>query len=376
METRKNNSGISIHLKNGADVASVQRNFFEYVRMLGVDQAVEALIDAGEQYAGFFLEAEFQHAWTPNCDTLKLCEILGINSLTNDSDLEREIVLTMLASPVIFEYPSFTEFAASVRVRMNIVKAARNTSLAFGTSKIERPVDYWTYSENRGFILLPGKPLIDALQKTTQPCPAGKKYSFSCYRATEYVILLGIALELEERNPELLQRLQLQWEARAIMSRQFHAVFLREHGSTSEPVPLKYFVPGDRVWFRNPDERSSDVAGYEGSWVIYIGGGLFANFWQSDSPYTLESKCIEIYHWRNGVSRKADGDLWIDETVVERHVRASMSDADEIKYILEKMLCPRDLSGIYADGGCMDLSREFPRWLCPGTTDINLPTEF
>lgn len=376
MEIRQSNGGILIHLKNSAQTASVQQSFFEYAYILGVDQAIEAVSDEGAQSVRFSLEPEFQYAWAPTCDTLRLCEKLGLNSLTSDIDLEREIMLTMLFSPVLFEYPSFTEFAASVRVRMNIVKAARNTTLSFHTSKIERPEDYWTYSESSGFTLLPGKPLIDALRKATQPEPGGEKYSFSCYRATEYVILLGIAQELEGRNPELLQRLQQQWESRAIMSRKFHAVFLREYGSISEPLPLKYFVPGDRLWFRNPDEISSDVAGYEGSWVIYIGSGLFANFWAPDRPYTLESKCIEIYHWRNAVRRNAEGDLWIDEAIVEKHVIETISEASEVKNILEKMVCPRDSRGVYADGGCMDITREFPRWLCPETTDINLPNEF
>jgi hypothetical protein len=28
---------------------------------------------------------------------------------------------------------------------------------------------------------------------------------------------------------------------------------------------------------------------------------------------------------------------------------------------------------VYADGGCIDVSREFARPVCPGTTDIVLP---
>ena len=29
-----------------------------------------------------------------------------------------------------------------------------------------------------------------------------------------------------------------------------------------------------------------------------------------------------------------------------------------------------DPAGVYADGGCIDISREYPRWVCPGTTDL------
>jgi hypothetical protein len=33
----------------------------------------------------------------------------------------------------------------------------------------------------------------------------------------------------------------------------------------------------------------------------------------------------------------------------------------------------RDKFGVYADGGCVDTTREYPRWVCPGTSDIILP---
>src|SRR5512146_623866 len=157
------------------------------------------------------------------------------------------------------------------------------------------------------------------------------------------------------------------------MSQQFHDVFLREYGSMSEPLPPGYYVPGARLWFRNPDAYSSDVAGYEGSWVFYLGGGLFSNFWKSDQPYSMAAKCVEIYHWRSGVYRDAAGDLQMDETAVEERVHAAMSDPVEVGRILERMVRLRDPQGGYADGGCSDASREYPRWVCPGTSDIILP---
>jgi hypothetical protein len=33
----------------------------------------------------------------------------------------------------------------------------------------------------------------------------------------------------------------------------------------------------------------------------------------------------------------------------------------------------RDGRGVYAEGGCVDVSREFPRGVCPGTAGIVLP---
>lgn len=58
-----------------------------------------------------------------------------------------------------------------------------------------------TYDEERGFTILPGRSLIEGLRRATQPEASGQLYAFSCYRATEYVTVLGIAQELEEANP-------------------------------------------------------------------------------------------------------------------------------------------------------------------------------
>jgi hypothetical protein len=37
------------------------------------------------------------------------------------------------------------------------------------------------------------------------------------------------------------------------------------------------------------------------------------------------------------------------------------------------MMRSRDPQGVYADGGCMDNTRESPRWIHSATTDISLP---
>jgi len=310
--------------------------------------------------------------WMPLFDTTGLIHHLDLRTETRKG-IEREIALAMLAAPKPFEYPSFEEFAAAVRIRRNIVIAARKTQLSFDTGAAERPEDCWTYSKDRGFTVLPGKPLIAALQKATQPDASGKLYSFSCYRATEYVTLLGMAQELKSTNPPLLERLQTQWETRAIMSGKFHEIFLDELGSMDAPLPAAYYVPGDRLWFRNPDARSSDIEGYEGSWVFYQGGGLFSNFWERKRPFTITTKLLEIFHWRHGVRPDGKGQLKMDETIVDACVQESLQDPIKLQQILDRMLRLRDPKGVYGEGGCLDASREYPRRVCPDTTDIVLP---
>jgi hypothetical protein len=349
-----------------------QARFLGKLDELGLRRHVAPPTRSG-QSVSFFLDHEFARSYLPMGDTLGLARALGLDTVNCPADLERETVLSMLAAPQALDFPSYEEFESAVRVRCNIVQAARRTQLAFHTAEAERPADYWEYVSERGFIVLPGKPLIEALQKATQPESSGQLFSFSCYRATEYVILLGLAQEMERSNPALLAALQAQWETRAIMSGEYHDVFLHEYGSFEQPLPQRYYVPGDRVWFRNPDERSADASGYEGSWVIYLGDGLFSNFWKRDQPYSFTNKCVEIYHWRHAVYMDDEGEPRIDEVIVEARTRDTLANPQRLAQVLERMQRYRDTRGVYAEGGCIDVSREFPRRVCVGTAQIQLP---
>jgi hypothetical protein len=335
-------------------------------------------VEGGRDDQGGFvtirMRPQYVHQWATCLDTLKVASILQLDTTGSVQDLTREIVVCMLMCPVAYEFPSVEELLSAVRIRINTVQAARKTTLAFHTVEVNRPTDCWRYDEDRGFVILPGASLIQSLVKATQPEVSGNLFSFSCYRASEYLILLGIAQELEQCNPPLYAQLQTLWAERPIKSGMFHDVFLREQGSMTQPLPPRFFVPGDRTWFRNPDEASADASGFEGSWVIYLGNGLFNNFWKRDQPYTLIDKCLEIYHWRHGLFKDAQGEERIDEARVEQLVKASRADATEVSRIAAYMQRYREPRGVYtAAGGCMDTTREFARWVCPGTADLVLP---
>lgn len=320
------------------------------------------------------LRPEVLQAWAPGHDTLDLqrhLPLLGAASAPHR--LEQETLAALLASPLGHGFADNAALRSHLRVRRHIAQAAARTALAFKTEAAERPEAFWHYDEAHGFVLQPGADLIDALVAATQPEATGRLYDFSCYRATEYVILLGIARELQAHNPVLLAQLQQHSEQHAIRSGQFHEVFLVEYGGAPQPLPARYYVPGDRLWFRNPDERSSDVTGYEGSWVIYMGGGLFSNFWERERPFTLESKCLEIFHWRDGAFIDADGQLAMDETRVAQAVELTRDDPASLQSVLEGMMRLRDPQGVYAEGGCIDATREFPRSVSRQACQLLLP---
>lgn len=288
--------------------------------------------------------------------------------------LEQEIVLALLAAPRVLELGDLASLQSHARVRAHIARAAQRTALAFKTQAAERPETYWQYDEAHGFLLQPGCDLIEGIIAATQPEATGKLYDFSCYRASEYVILLGIALEAREHHPALYEQLQQICQIHAIRSGQFHDVFLTEYGTLQEPLPAHYYVPGDRLWFRNPDAQSSDIEGYEGSWVIYMGHGLFSNFWERDRPFTLEAKCLEIFHWRDGVHRDPNGQPFMDENVVSQRVSATRNDPEALAAALDRMMRLRDPQGVYAEGGCIDATREFPKSISRSNCQLVLPS--
>lgn len=271
-----------------------------------------------------------------------------------------EILICMLANPFPTEFTSLDELTMHLEMRAEIAQAAAKTEMNFHTEAIHRPTQFWSYDEDKGFTLKAGQDLVEALEFTTQPALSGERFSFSCYRATEYVILLGISKVLRQKRPKHYTELLQQWNIEPLQSSRFHEHFLLESGSLDTPFPMRFYTPGDRVWFKNPDLPSSDVAGYEGSWVIYLGQGKFTNFWNKQQPFSLMTKCVEVYHWRDGLSSNAVGMATIDETLVAQEVAKTLQNQDRLALIADNMMRYRDPAGVYAQGGCIDASREAP----------------
>ena len=367
-------SGICIWEQDARESDRTARACLDWLSKRDLSGSVDIVVTNSRLRSAiqFRLVQERIDQWTPDGDTLELVSRLSLAE-GDRRDLEIETLVAMLASPIAFEFPSLQELESSISVRCNIVEAAKKTFLSFAAYEAERPSEYWEYDIQRGFVVRPGKCLIEALRKATQPAENQAAYSFSCYRATEYIVALGLAEEANCCNRELLNRFQLQSQTRAIRSGEFHQVFMKEYGSHESPLPTKYYVPGDRIWFRNPDADSSDAIGFEGSWVFYLGDGQFSDFWSRNRSFTLQEKCLEIFHWRNATYRDETGELRMDEKVVQSHVQMSLANPMELEQIMDSVEKQQDPRGVYSQGGCIDPSREYPRWVRIGTSDIVLP---
>lgn len=350
-----------------ADCKKEAGRLVELLGELGLGRYVDLRIDGEAVRARMAVDQAA--LWAPGLDTTGLAGVLANETHGSDRDLERETLVSLLLSPIPLDFPSFDEFDSARRIRSETAEAAAGTALTFDVEQ-SRPEAFWRRTEDGSFALRPGCSLVEGLSAATQPRADEGPYGFGCYRASEYVMLLAIAREASRTHPALKARLRERSARRPIESREFHEALLRELGTFDDPLPARWFVPGDRIWFRNPDAHSADAEGYEGSWVVYLGGGLFSNFWKRNQPFTLERKCVEIYHWRDSTCRDDQGRLTVDEAEVARRVAETEADLGARAQVLEKMNRWRDPRGVYADGGCLDRTRECARWVRPENCDM------
>ena len=357
--THAQSIGFAMLLAGHIDSERRLRQAQRYLRYLGIDDFVDCSLSTGGNERHLHFRASHRLlVLCPDFDTANITTFLRTHQPQKDPALMSEIILAMALSPNVVYFGSEQELKSNLRMRCTVVNAASRTELNFDTSSITRPQAYWIYTKENGFLLRQGVSLADGLERALCPDVSGYTYAFSCQRASEYLILYAVVCELQRVNKTGLNDVEQQWRKRALTGDDFLFRFLGERGTRENPMPMRYYIPGDRIWFKNPDDHSSDIEGFEGSWVIYLGGGRFCNLWDCRSPYTLEEKCLEIYYWSQCVEVSPAGVPWMNEAVVKERVQLALDDPVIKKPILQKMMVYRDPTGVYADGGCIDLSRD------------------
>ena len=351
--------GFAMLLAGRVDSERRLRQAQRCLRFLGIDDFVDCSLSTGGNERHLHFRASHRLlVLCPDFDTANITTFLRTRQSQKDPAQMSEIILAMALSPNVVYFSSEQELKSNLRMRCTVVKVASRTELNFDTSSITRPQAYWIYTKENGFLLRQGVSLADGLERALCPDVSGYTYAFSCQRASEYLILYAVVCELQRVNKTGLNDVEQQWRKRALTGDDFLFRFLGERGTRENPMPMRYYIPGDRIWFKNPDDHSSDIEGFEGSWVIYLGGGRFCNLWDCRSPYTLEEKCLEIYYWSQCVEVSPAGLPWMNEAVVKERVQLALDDPAIKKPILQKMMVYRDPTGVYADGGCIDLSRD------------------
>ena len=351
--------GFAILQADGVDSERCLHQMQRCLRLLGIDDLLDGEVHNASDASWLHLSANDRlQALCPHFDTAPIHAFLSGRRLERESRMVAEIILAMALSPQTIPFKTTRDFKSALRMRRNAVDVASRTELSFDTDAITRPQAYWVYSKENGFLLRQGVSLAEGLERALCPDVSGSTYAFSCQRASEYLMLYAVVRELSKVNPAGLHAVEEQWRKRALMGDDFLFRFLEERGTRENPMPMRYYIPGDRIWFKNPDDYSSDIEGFEGSWVIYLGGGRFCNLWDRQRPYTLEEKCLEIYYWSQCVEVSPAGLPWMNEAVVKERVQLALSDPAIKNPILRKMMVYRDPAGVYADGGCIDLSRD------------------
>ena len=357
--------GFALLLAGRVDSERRLRQAQRCLRSLGIDDLVECSLSTGGNERHLHVRASHRLlALCPDFDTANITTFLRTHQPNRDRALISEIILAMALSPDVVYFGSEQELKSNLRMRCTVVQVASRTELNFDTSSITRPQAYWIYTKENGFLLRQGVSLADGLERALCPDVSGFTYAFSCQRASEYLILYAVVCELQKVNKTGLNDVEQQWRKRALTGDDFLFRFLGERGTYENPMPMRYYIPGDRIWFKNPDDHSSDLEGYEGSWVIYLGSGRFCNLWDRHRPYTLEEKCLEIFYWSKSTAVNDSGVLFMNEDLVKEQVNKALNDPALSRSILEKMMVYRDPTGVYADGGCIDLSRDSFSALC------------
>ena len=133
--------GINIHSVTAQHNELTHQRFQLQLKALGLSQYVKIIHgnDASRHSVRYHIPPDQSENWTQNYDTTQLYDKLTLEFKNRTDDLEREILLAMLLGPIEFEFPSYDELEAAIRVRKNIVEAARKTALAFHTTEAERP---------------------------------------------------------------------------------------------------------------------------------------------------------------------------------------------------------------------------------------------
>lgn len=309
----------------GSDLEALSRNTDSYFKSLGISPSTYTV-----QRNPALGQLSFQLAdHRGGTDTLELIDLPEFNLREEVVKLpsqhksksvvtvsRKEIVLAMM------QRGRQTKFAGractvdalkdQVGVRQNIVAWTESAEWAWVDGRHARWNDkYWVAGNYKSKY-----PLQEALSNIfVQP----DRYFFGCYTATKLLIAHAMLdyyqrIKHDKTTTEFLIRRLLtdkdplstiepgnMWSFEA----DYDAMTSSPVGKLihlTGPVPHDNFIPGDWVYFVNPDHVSARKNGYEGANAIYLGRGLFSDYYNDNHHrFTFREQLDEVYQWRHGV---------------------------------------------------------------------------
>jgi hypothetical protein len=360
-------TGISIIIKNNEN--DKIKDWLNKLNIVNIIDIHETYDTRRQHLYNISLKKKYFDILMPDYNTFGIIKNINkLNIVFNNDLLDMEIILSLLGCPVHFVYESLGELLSEISIRRNISYYASKTHVLLNTRTditIKRPEEYFKNNDT-DILLLDNKSLIDGIIYSLLPSISRNIYEFSCKRACEYIVLVSILLELKKHNKEhVIKKIESIYRTQPIKSVSFNDIFMIEYGCDTFPLPKLFYIPGDKIWFKNMDNKSSYIRGFEGKWSIYLGNGFFGDFWKTcgdvNNQFTFEDILIEIYNWRFCVKYNENKELYIDENEVNYRNKLCKKNEEEKNKIVSMMSKYRNK--YFLDGGAVDRTRERPRYI-------------
>ncbi|KHF41625.1 protein-glutamine gamma-glutamyltransferase [Halalkalibacter okhensis] len=196
-----------------------------------------------------------------------MIQIMGmpfqLNELGNISNTERMIIQRMYEDPTTYSYSSVDEFLFEINARKNVI----DSSISMNDSEMEFTVfeyarcnpQYWYLTEMGGFLLRQDVRPSEAIQDIYRN---SSLYAFDCSTACVIIYYHAILNSIGDQNFNLIfPNLYLySWHADSDLG--LHNVY------------TNYFIPGDVVYFNNPDFHP-DIHWLRGENAVVLGDDTF-----------------------------------------------------------------------------------------------------
>ncbi|WP_075619142.1 protein-glutamine gamma-glutamyltransferase [Paenisporosarcina indica] len=185
------------------------------------------------------------------------------SDLWSSGSLERMIIQRMNEDTAVYSYQSIGELSFEVNLRKNIILSARAMNQSnvrfesFANSRCNP--QYWDLTRTGGFLLRHGVKPSDAIQDIYLN---SSQYAFECATAKVIIIYHAVLNSMGE----------------ALFNQFFPNIYLYSWHADSDlgikPIYTTHFLPGDVIYFENPD-FNPQTPYWRGENAVVLGDGTY-----------------------------------------------------------------------------------------------------